>query len=429
MILYMSETLLLPELLRQAVGPNEGRRRLHPVPRVLFAFVVGALAGISRMAHLEWLRDDVALQKYLRLSNWPVRKVFSSALTLVSDAAVARIEQLVGLVGLLTLGDEPAIVVDVDNTAIVSYGTAEGAQFGYCGKGRRRRRHYPIVASVAASRAVVAAEYRDGSEMTTEDHIKFFGDVLVRVRAHVRKACNVIFRADSGFWSAGLATWLEASGEKFVFAYPLYPAIKLALWNAKFEALTDDEDIEFASLDGVQRELEGKAFRVIVIRRRVLDYNAPPQGKVIKWSPEWRYQAIIANMDWSPPDLWRFYNYRAESERVFRIGKQALGMAHLVGHDFRANRLAFLLRLLAYNADLSFHLHCEREAHRKNRPARRVGLEWRQVRFYLSPGRFLYQAGRWVLRTPLNKKLEELWAFYGSSLLRETSRAREVTSS
>jgi hypothetical protein len=321
-----------------------------------------------------------------------------------------------------------SIVLDIDNTAIVSFGEADGSKFGYCGKGRRRRRHYPIVASVAESRAVVMSEYRDGSEMTAEDHITFFGAVLDRVRPHVGEACRVTFRADSGFWSVKLAHWLIASGVSFSFALPLFAGLKLMLMKATFEALTDDEDIEFARLQSAPLGLGCPGLTVVVVRRRVHDAAAPPQGKVINWSPEWRYQAIITNEDWTAPDVWRFYNYRAECERVFRIGKQALGMAHLVGHSFRANRMAFLLRTLAYNADLRFQLHCEAEARREERPVRHVGLEWRQIRFYLSPGRFLREHGRWILRVPINAKLTELWSFYAPNLLRsaDTSGDRVV---
>ena len=79
-IAFMTEALRLPQLLTVALGRDEARRRTHAIPLVLHAFVAGSLAGVERMAHLDWLRDDVVLLKYLRLGSWPVRKVFSTAL-------------------------------------------------------------------------------------------------------------------------------------------------------------------------------------------------------------------------------------------------------------------------------------------------------------------------------------------------------------
>jgi hypothetical protein len=417
LIVYLTEVLRLPQLLKVALGPDAAVRRMHPLPLVLFGFVVGALAGVQRMAHLEWLRDDRVLLKYTRLASWPVRKVFSNALASVSDAGVQAVEAFIGDLGLAKLRGAASIHLDVDNSAIVDYGTGEGSKFGYCGKGRRRRRHYPIVASVAETRAVVMAEYRDGSEMTAEDHIHFFGALLDRVRAYVGDACRIRCRGDSGFWSPKLARFLDERRVGFAFALPLYSGVKLMLMKATFEALTDDEDLEFARLKSDALGLSCSGLNVVVVRRRVHDPQAPPQGKVIRWSPEWRYQAMISNEDWSAPDIWRFYNYRAECERVFRIGKQTLGMGHLVGRGFRANRMAFLLRLLAYNADIRFQSYCEERAREQDRPVCHVGLEWRQIRFYLSPGRFLRERGRWILRVPVNAKLTELWSFYAPNLL------------
>ena len=423
LIHFLSGHLQLPKKILAAIGPDTAAgRRTHGVHHVLFAFLVGALAGSARLAHLEWLRDDYAFLKLLRLTSWPVRKVFSNALASVSDLGVEAIEAMVADLGLQSVKDQDSVVIDVDNTAIVDYGRAEGSMFGYCAKGRRRRRHYPIVASVSETRAVIMARYRDGSAMTVDDHIGFFDAVVKRVRAQ-QPDRQVTVRGDSGFWHHRLATALISQGVHFTFAMPLYAGVKLMLMHAKFAALTDDPDVEFAELDSDALKLGCKGLKVVVIRRRVHDAAAPPQGKVIEWSPEWRYQAIITSQTtWDAPDIWRFYNRRAECERVFRIGKQALGLAHLVGHDFRANEVAFLLRLMAYNADLAFQRHAEEQAAAAGKVVRKVGLEWRQRRFYLSPGRFLREHGRSVLRTPLNARLTELWAFYAPDLLRDVAR-------
>ena len=79
-ITFMSQQLDLVTRLREIVG-WVGRKRVHPTHLVLLAFVVGALAGVERMAHLdEALRGDPVLVKFLRLASWPVRKVFAGAL-------------------------------------------------------------------------------------------------------------------------------------------------------------------------------------------------------------------------------------------------------------------------------------------------------------------------------------------------------------
>jgi hypothetical protein len=309
-----------------------------------------------------------------------------------------------------------SLVIDLDNTAVVDHGTAEGSMFGYCGKGRRRRRHYPIVASVAETRAVIAAQYRDGSEMTDDEVFAFLDRVAKRLSAFFSAKATFVLRADGGFWSPRFTAGLQARGIPFVIGMHLIQQVKLMLMTASWRALTDDPDVEFAALPSESLAI-GVGLRVVAIRRRVQDRRAPPSGKVIDWSPEWRYQALITDRAWSPEDVWRFYNGRGESERVFRIGKQALAMGNLVGRGYRGNETAFLLRLLAYNADISFQLEAEQAAQATARKVHQNGLEWRQHRFYNSPGRLLREHCRWILRTATNHRLAELWRFYAPDLV------------
>ena len=424
-ISFMSQQLDLVTRLREIVG-WVGRERIHPIHLVLLAFVVGALAGVERMAHLdEALRGDPVLVKFLRLAYWPVRKVFAVALATLNDRARDALVDLVSELGLHTLpAGTKSVVVDIDSTALVDNGEAEGSKFGYCGKGRRRRRHFPLVASVAEGRAIVLAKYRDGSNITTEEMIAFLEDLIARLRAHLGPDCKITIRGDAGIWCPALGNWLRQQGVPFVMAKPLSAGVKLHLHALAFEPLDEDGDIEFGLLPG-QLVGIGAAFRVAIIRRQVHNPAAPPQGKVVDGHPHWRYQAIVSDQEWSPPDLWRFYNGRADCERVFRIGKQALALGHLVSRGFRANEIAFLLRTLAFNIDIEFQAHCERRACEASRPVRRVGLEWRQPRFYRTAGRLLREEGRWVLRVPDNHLLADLWAFYAPDLFVSAS-ANEV---
>jgi hypothetical protein len=416
-ISFMSQQLDLVTRLRAIVG-WVGRERTHPIHLVLQAFVVGALAGVERMAHLdEALRGDPVLVKFLRLARWPVRKVFALALGVLNDRARDALVDLVSEFGLNTLPkNTTSVVADIDPTALIDNGEGEGSMFGYCGKGRRRRRHFPLVASVAEGRAIVLAKYRDGSNITAEEMIEFMAELIRRLRAHLGPDCKITLRGDAGIWCPTVGNWLRQQGVPFVMAQPLSAAVKLHLHTLAFAPVDKEGDIESAHLPG-QLVGIGPQFRIAVIRRKVHNPAAPPQGKQVDGLPHWRYQAVVSDQDWEPPDLWRFYNGRADCERVFRVGKQALALGHLVSRGFRTNEIAFLLRALAFNVDIAFQAHCERSARETNRPVRRFGLEWRQPRFYRTAGRLLREAGRWVLRVPANDFLADLWTFYAPDLV------------
>jgi hypothetical protein len=425
-IMFAQQQLDLGTRLREIVG-WVGRERTHPVHLVLLAFVVASLAGVERMAHLdEALRGDPVLVKFLRLAYWPVRKVFALALAL-NDRARDALVDLVSAHGLDTLPkNTKSVVIDIDPTALIDHGEGEGSKFGYCGKGRRRRRHFPLVASVAETRAIVLAKYRDGSNITNDEMKTFLEDVIRRVRARFAD-CEITFRGDAGIWSPAIGAWLRERGTPFVMAIPLSAGVKLHLHALAFEPLDEEEqDIQFGVLAGKVVGL-GEAFRVAVIRRAVHDPSAPPQGKKVDGHPHWRYQAVVSDREWSAPDLWRFYNGRADCERVFRVGKQALALGHLVSRQFRVNEVAFLLRALAFNVDIQFQAHSERRAREAKRKVVHVGLEWRQPRFYRTAGRLLREEGRWLLRVPENKLLARLWEFYAPDLIAAPAAAEVVT--
>jgi hypothetical protein len=209
-------------------------------------------------------------------------------------------------------------------------------------------------------------------------------------------------------------------------AMPLAAGVKSFARSAAFSAINVDPDSEAAVFDG-EKVGAGAGVRVVILRRRVHDPKAPPQGKVIPGETEWRYQAIVSDRDWDAGDTRRFYNGRADCERVFRVGKQALALEHLVRHAWRANEVAFLLRSLSYNVDLRFQAHCEERARARGYRVIRAGLEWRQPRLYRSPGRLVCAAGRCILHVPDQRLVKDLWAFYGHELThREAANAAEA---
>lgn len=412
-IKFMNEVLELPPKLALVVD-YDGRKRLYGIAHVFFAFLVGALVGVEKLTHIEWLRGDAVLLKFLRLPSWPVRKVFSNALAGLSDEAMNRLQDLLTAMGLWTLPDPAGVILDFDSSTIVSFGEQEGAVFGYCGKGRNRRRHHPLVGSLAATRAVVHAVYRDGTAIDGKEAIAFFNETVRRVRLRLVN-CFPTIRADAGFWSIPMGKWLLDECLPFVIVHPLHAAVKLMLTQATWQTLDDDPDIQVTALAGELVGLDSR-LRIVGVRRFVHDASAPPQGKAILGDSDWRYQAMVTSLDWDPLDVWRFYNGRAECESIFKVAKHALGMSWLVSHDLKANRVAFLLRMLAYNADLLYQRHLEVAARQENRPIIRLGLQARQHRFYNGAGRWLREQNRWILRVARNEKLRELWVYHAPSL-------------
>jgi len=410
---FCTDQLQLTPAMARIVGNTS--KRTHPVHLVLIAFLMANLAGVHRLRHIEELHDDALLNKLSRLKHWPVKKVFSRALAQLSEPAITKLIDLIATIGLTDIPHMTSAILDGDTTPLVCYGTQEGAQFGYCGKlGRNRRRHFPLVASLAANRAVVSAKYRDGSSPKAEEVRDFLIDARERLAKHVPDV-PVMMRLDSGFYSKLLTTWMLTEDIHFAIAFPLQAHLKKTLANGPFSTI--DEDIDIAILNGEYLHLDQR-LRVVVIRRVVHDPQAPPPGKTIASHPRYRYQAILSSLDWDGVDIWRFYNDRGDCERIFKVGRQSLGLGCLVGQSFRANESAFLLRLLAFNLDRLFASHCASEAADIAIVPVREGLMSRQRRYYRSLGRLVEHGHQLILRISPSRLARCRWAFYAPHILR-----------
>jgi hypothetical protein len=267
----MMEQLDLTSRLRAIVGTG-GRRRVYPVHLALLAFMVGSLAGMERLAHFDAFQGDCLVIRALRFSQWPVRKVVSVALASLSEAQRDQVVDLVTEVGLSTLPPSTkSVIIDFDPTVIVSYGDAD-------------------------------------------EIVSFMEDVLERVRAYFGEDCAITFRDDAGLWNAKVKFWHLENPVAFAMAMPLKPGVKLYAQVVQFSEVNEDPDIQAALVNGEQVGA-GAGVRVAIVRRRVHDPKAPPQGKVIPGVTGWRYQAVVSDRDWPADDLWRFYDGRADCER------------------------------------------------------------------------------------------------------------------
>jgi hypothetical protein len=313
---------------------------------------------------------------------------------------VAALLTIITNLGLRSIPGASSAVLEFDSTAIVSFGEQAGACFGYCGKGRNRRRHYPLVASIAESRAAAHVKYRDAHGIDEKERLAVFADTVARVRKRMPGIALKV-GADAGFWSAGTCRWFPEPDIPFGCFIPFQASVKFTPRTATFAPVdtvekisaesdeddkNDDEGLEIATVLGPQLSLDARV-KVVFIRQRVDDSKKPPAGKKIPQDPDGRYQAVMTSLDWDAADVWRFCNGRGDPKRAIKKGKQARGPGNLVSQNFRPNEVSFLLSILAFNTDILFQQAAEQAAIAEQRPAIRLGLKARQPRLYRRAGR------------------------------------------
>jgi hypothetical protein len=408
---FMHKHLKLPDHLSRCLR-NSVKNKKFKIEHTFLSFMLLSLGGVHKLTQMEHFRNDPGLRRILRLPKLPSRKVYASALRAVDPQVVKELTALLTRFGCATIPKDSDYILDFDTTSLVAYGTQEGTRFGYIGKGRNRRRYHPIVASIGESGATVNARFRDGSAMKAREQLDFVEESVKLADAQTGGKLSAV-RGDAGFFSREVLETLCSKQIRFTIVHPMNSQVKLGLWNIVMKPMEDDPDVSLGQIKG---EFFGypEGVRVVIIRRALHNEKEPPQGKKIDFDPCGRYQAITTNLpaDYDEHDVWNFYNHRAQCERVFRDGKQSLGLGWLVGQSQVANEVAFLLRLLARNLDMLFHQYSKSEAKSKKDTVD-VGLGYRQTRYYRQPGRLVNRKGRILLRVRPEKLVRKLFGFYG----------------
>ena len=107
-------------------------------------------------------------------------------------------------------GDGP-LTVDADSTICEVYGHhKQGAAYGYT----RRLGYHPLLATRADTGEVLHARQRTGRANTARGAPRFVNETIGRIR-RAGATGEIVFRADSGFWSAAVLARLRAHDVRF----------------------------------------------------------------------------------------------------------------------------------------------------------------------------------------------------------------------
>lgn len=272
---------------------------------------------------------------------------------LASEAGRARLRRLHRslLACALRAGDEPPyVILDGDSTVEVAYGEAmEGAEVGYNPKLRGRRSYRPLLFTDGVRELVLGSWLRPGDAGDKTDLLERYcemRDQLAEMGRPIRFA-----RFDRGFRGEDLYARLEQDKVDYTVKTQVSAGIRTALGCAGYREISDEGDPEQIQVTDVRVKLEGwsQARRVVVVRTRPRDFIQCSLGD---WG--WRYEAVVTSLDWSPADVWRFYNRRCQAENLIKELKEGYGIDKLSTGSFGANDADLMLKVIAFNLFRAF---------------------------------------------------------------------------
>jgi hypothetical protein len=277
-------------------------------------------------------------------------------------------------------GDGP-LTVDADSTICEVYGHhKQGAAYGYT----RRLGYHPLLATRADTGEVLHTRQRTGRANTARGAPRFVDETIGRVRRAAATG-EIVFRADSGFWSAAVLARLRAHDVRFSVTVrqtkPVLRAIAAIGEGAWVDICYPDSGIAQVA----ETRLRGDRLIVRRVRHRT------DQGQLF---PTWDHHAFVTDRPGSPVELDADHRRHAVIELAIRDAKQGSGLNHHPSGKFFANAAWLVLVCLAHNllrwtATLGLGVRDEQV----------VAKTLRRTLLAL-PGRLTRTARRWMLHLP-----------------------------
>ena len=277
-------------------------------------------------------------------------------------------------------GDGP-LTVDADSTIFEVYGHhKQGAAYGYT----RRLGYHPLLATRADTGEVLHARQRTGRANTARGAPRFVDELIGRVR-RAGATGEIVFRADSGFWSAVVLARLRAHDVRFSITVRQTKPVLRAIAALGEAAWVDIPYPDSGIAQVAEAPLRGDRLIVRRVRHRA------DQGQLF---PTWDYHAFVTDRPGSPVQLDADHRRHAVVELAIRDAKQGSGLNHHPSGRFFANAAWLVLVCLAHNllrwtATLGLGAHDEQV----------VAKTLRRTLLAL-PGRLTRTARRWVLHLP-----------------------------
>ncbi|MCK5776661.1 MAG: transposase, partial [Bacteroidales bacterium] len=122
------------------------------------------------------------------------------------------------------------IIIDVDSTVKTSYGNQEGAIKGFNSSKKGAVSFHPQLAFCAETKEILQGWYRCGNAYTSNGIVEFMQQLTVKLPSTEQ----FYFRADSGYFSDKLLSYLEDNGYLYLIKVKmknLVPMLENQIWS------------------------------------------------------------------------------------------------------------------------------------------------------------------------------------------------------
>ena len=322
--------------------PQPGSNRGYAPGHIVESFWLSIWTGASRYIHCDWLRYDKVLQSIFNWDQMPSQSTYSRFFGNFSQKRNTEVFPVLQNWFFEQIGVDN-ITVDFDSTVITRYGDQQGSAKGYNPNKRGRNSHHPLMAFVGQTRMVANAWLRPGNTADSSSCKCFMEETFDQ--ALKGKKVGLV-RADSGFYTEELLSYLEEKHHKYIMAVRMYPNVKSAVWGLD-NWVRLAKGIELNEM--IFSHENGKPRRYIIVKKQV-DIRPQAGGKqLFEDLPGYRFSCYVTSLDLPLDQVWNIYNTRADCENRIKELKNDFGLESFCLQDFWATEASFRFIMVAYN--------------------------------------------------------------------------------
>jgi hypothetical protein len=135
-----------------------------------------------------------------------------------------------------------------------------------------------------------------------------------------------LVRADSGFYTEELLSYLEEEKHKYIMAVKMYPNVKSEVWGLNdWITLAPGNELN----EMIFSHQNGKSRRYIIVKKQV-EIRPKAGGKLLfEDLPGHRFSCYVTNLELPLDQVWNIYNTRADCENRIKELKDDFGLENL----------------------------------------------------------------------------------------------------
>jgi len=338
-----ADKLKLPKTLCKVISIERGPTADYKIADVIMMLMMGVVAGIKHISHLEILRHDLVIRKLFDWKKFPENRTFGRIFEGFTHKHCYELHQAEQIAREKVWSKKwfGRVTLDFDSTVIGVHGSQEGAAKGFNPKKKGQNSYHPLLCFIAENKECLYSWFRTGSAYTGNGASEFIKECFSRLPKRVWK---VFVRADSGFFNGALLEVLEEKKSEYLIKVKMKNLASL-LMSQKWKKVTGKKGIESTEFT---YKCQGwkKERRLVAIRKKI---DLTTETKTLFPIPQYEFFCYVTNLKSSAWNIHKCYGKRSTSENWIEWCKNHMASGTIRTQDFWANSALFQTAILAYN--------------------------------------------------------------------------------